>query len=262
MRRERRILGLRLDQRLSVADRRAAAAEERIASRRRGHEARVDVAAASGAASQGRLPMLRARCASRSAEASSIQWTSSKTSSAGPGSRRASSSAATSSSRARRKRVLEAGRPRASRAARRRRGGPSSGSHGESSGRAVSDAPAEALHDPRRKLFAADAERRPARRAGTGSRGWTTRTARKRRRSSSISPACRRSSSTSRDLPIPGSPISSTRRPRPSLADASASSRAAISSSRPTSGSSCRACSLAARSPARSRMPRPAGPFP
>ena len=53
-------------------------------------------------------------------------------------------------------------------------------------------------------------------------------------------PACEISSSTIRDLPIPGSPTSSTTRPRRRVADSSASDSARISWSRPIRGGASR----------------------
>ena len=53
-------------------------------------------------------------------------------------------------------------------------------------------------------------------------------------------PACEISSSTIRDLPIPGSPTSSTTRPRRRVADSSASDSARISCSRPIRGGASR----------------------
>ena len=114
--------------------------------------------------SQGCCSMFRAICARRSAEASSIQWTSSNTRSAGAGNRPASSSVATSSRRCRRKRgsrlatstrlgQLDVEEGADEREPRREPGGE------------PCCAPTEALRDSRRRLLAARSDDGPHRTA-------------------------------------------------------------------------------------------------
>ena len=184
--------------------------------------------------SHGARSAAAARRCSSSADASSIQWTSSNTNSVGFGSTHDRNSAVTCSTRAFRNcssscAVCGVGSIQKS------MGMPSRGSHGTSSG-AFGSMRARSCPATSAGSVPSATPRRSRSRSRIGKYGvedsysWQGTV-------STVAPVARaRSSSTSRDFPIPGSPISSTSMPRRARAASSASCRKAISRSRPTSG--------------------------
>ena len=177
------------------------------------------------------------RCRSSSADASSIQWTSSKTQQRRRVEHRSSSEPTTPCRRARR----NAGRARRTSgvdSTSTSRGAASSGAQGTSSvDRSASSARrARPGCAPRRRCSSTSSSDRMSGRNGwyaVDDSYWS-----QRRREQLHVGAARRSSSASRDLPIPGSPTSSTSVPKPRRTGATEAPSTARSRSRSTNGTS------------------------
>ena len=183
--------------------------------------------------SHGRSWTVVARWRSRSALASSIRCASSKTSIVGVGSATASRAAVTSWTRALRKRGSSRSVSGVSAKAR-SSGTPSKGSHGSSSGASTSTR-------CRSRVQASSADtltgrlRTPRSSERNGKYGVEDSYSSLAVVSTATSAAADLSSATSRDLPMPGSPTTSTSRPCRFRASSSAAVSTAISAARPTS---------------------------